>query len=762
MKTSLPLPAQGKLDFESTDSAFNLFAILLASKHEIFVIDTNTLKFITASTSALKQLNRPLHEIQTLTLEDVFYQHTNTSIRQRIDTYRHLANVVQPIATTTHTLNDDVAELQLVYTKEGGKDVLIAIREKVSRDTHLFQLQEKNAIYKDIVADIPSLVFQGYLDESGRLIFTYLSDNCLPLLGLTPEALYVSSTELTKIIVPKDRDSFNQSMRTSADKRLVWNWEGGLWIEAWQDVKLVNLRASPRINIDGNISWSGVINNISQSKKEKLELDEMTSRFQAIVSNIPSLVFQCYLNSKDEIAFNYLSDGCQALLGVDPERLYCESNTLIEMILASDRDLFIKSMRTSARNLEVWNWEGGLWIEEWRDVKLVNLRASPRINNHGQVQWGGVITNITQSKKEKQELDELTSRFQAIVSNIPSLVFQCHIDKQEAFEFDYLSEGCEALLGIEQELLYQQPEKLLNIVLPKDRETFQSTMLTSAKELSVWNWEGGLWIEKWQDVKLVNLRATPRVNTHGHVQWGGVITNITQSQNEKREIEESHKQLAELSSHMSLVKEQERLRIAREIHDDLGGNLTAIKMGLSSLYNALPKDQLKLIEKAKHLETIVDKTFDDAHRITSDLRPNILELGIVAALEWQAKEFERQIGIPCDFYTNNEQITVNDDQSIVLFRICQEAMSNIAKHAHANLVDVKLTMKDEIVTMEIHDDGIGIATANKFKKNAFGLLGMAERVSSVNGEFEIESTQEKGTIIRVMLYLNQTDSAEKV
>lgn len=762
MKTSLPLPLQGKLDFETTDSAFNLFAILLASKHEIFVIDTNTLKFITASTSALKQLNRPLHEIQNLTLEEVFYQHTNTSIRQRIDTYRHLTNVVQPIATTTHRLNDDLAELQLVYTKEGGKDVLIAIREKVTRDTHLVQPHEQNAIYKDIVTDIPSLVFQGYLHEGGHIVFTYLSDNCLPLLGLQPEKLYNSSTELLKIIVPKDRDSFSQSMRTSAEKRLVWNWEGGLWIEAWQDVKLVNLRASPRVNIDGHIIWSGVINNISQSKKEKLELDEMTSRFQAIVSNIPSLVFQCYLNSKNEIAFNYLSDGCQALLGVDPERLYCESNTLIDMILATDRDSFIKSMQTSARNQEVWNWEGGLWIEEWRDVKLVNLRASPRINNHGQVQWGGVITNITQSKKEKQELDELTSRFQAIVSNIPSLVFQCHIDTHNSFEFDYLSEGCEALLGIEQEQLYQQPEKLMSIVLPKDRETFQTTMETSAKELSVWNWEGGLWIEKWQDVKLVNLRATPRRNAQGHVQWGGVITNITQSQNEKREIEESHKQLAELSSHMSLVKEQERLRIAREIHDDLGGNLTAIKMGLSSLCNALPKDQHTLIEKAKHLETIVDKTFDDAHRITSDLRPNILELGIVAALEWQAKEFERQIGIPCDFYTNNDQITVNDDQSIVLFRICQEAMSNIAKHAQANLVDVKLILKNDIVTMEVHDDGIGISSVNRFKKNAFGLLGMAERVSSVNGDFKIDSTKGKGTIIRVMLHLNQTEPSEKV
>jgi signal transduction histidine kinase len=267
----------------------------------------------------------------------------------------------------------------------------------------------------------------------------------------------------------------------------------------------------------------------------------------------------------------------------------------------------------------------------------------------------------------------------------------------------------------------------------------------------VWNWEGGLWIQKWQDIKLVNLRATARINALGNVQWGGVITNITQSLNEKREIEESHKQLAELSSHMSLVKEQERLRIAREIHDDLGGNLTAIKMGLTSLLNALPKDEKILIEKTKQLELIVDKTFDDAHRITSDLRPNVLELGVVAALEWQANEFEKQIGIPCDFLTNDENIDLNSDKAIVLFRICQEATSNIAKHAKANLVDIKLISLENYVTMTVHDDGVGIIPANKLKKNAFGLRGMAERVSSVGGELSIESLKGKGTTITVKI-----------
>lgn len=731
----------------TTDSTFNLFAILATISKDVYLIDASTLHFVTASSSGLKHLNRSIKDLQSLTVEDVFYQHSNVSLKQKIAKLRQLTTTVEPIMSAKHQHDDHNSELKMVYVKNLNKEVLIAIHD----NSH--SSPQNISRYQEIIADIPSLVFQAQLNPDQSLAFKYLNEGCKPLLGIEPQTLLESPSHLLDIIVPKDRASFLKSMQTSAKNQLVWNWEGGIWIEAWQDVKLVNLRANVRVNSVGDLQWSGVITNISQSKKEKFELDEMTSRFQAIVSNIPSLVFQCYLNHQNELTFNYLSDGCQALLGVDAEVIFNKPNTLFDLILPKDRASFLQSMKASAENLEVWNWEGGLWIEEWRDVKLVNLRATAQVNTHGHIQWGGVITNITQSKKEKLELDEMTSRFQAIVSNIPSLVFQCHLNQNNFLTFNYLSDGCRALLGLETDELLADSMLLFNLVLPKDRDSFIKSMQESAKELVVWNWEGGLWIEKWQDVKLVNLRATARINALGTVQWGGVITNITQSQNEKREIEESHKQLAELSSHMALVKEQERLRIAREIHDDLGGNLTAIKMGLASLINALPKDQTELIQKTKQLEHIVDKTFDDAHRITSDLRPNVLELGIVAALEWQSKEFEKQIGIPCDFHTNNENIEITTDQAIVLFRICQEATSNIAKHANANLVEISLMSEPNSITLEIHDDGVGIVPANKLKKNAFGLRGMAERVSAVGGEFAIKSAKDKGTTICVKLNL---------
>lgn len=356
---------------------------------------------------------------------------------------------------------------------------------------------------------------------------------------------------------------------------------------------------------------------------------------------------------------------------------------------------------------------------------------------------------IVASRSDQLELNESESRFQAIVANIPSMVFQCQLNAQNQIQFSYVSENCRALLGFDADELLKHPGKLYDLILPKDRASFLQSMQISAEQLVVWNWEGSLWIEKWQDVKLVNLRATARINSHGIVQWGGVITNITQSYNEKREIEESHRRLAELSSHLSLIKEQERLRIAREVHDDLGGNLTTIKIGLASLAKKLNKDQQALLEKAQQLEQLVDQTFEAAHRITSDLRPDVIELGIVAALEWQAKEFEKQIGIPCEFTTNDENIAMTADQAIVFFRICQEATSNIAKHARANLVQVQLNHEANKISMRILDDGIGISPEDKLKRNAYGLRGMAERVTAIGGSFSIGGREQGGTELLV-------------
>ena len=357
----------------------------------------------------------------------------------------------------------------------------------------------------------------------------------------------------------------------------------------------------------------------------------------------------------------------------------------------------------------------------------------------------------TNQPLNNQDFDENDTRFKVLVKNTPGLVFEFQIDEQGQILFHYLSDGCKALLGIEPEVLKQTPNAVFDIMNKDDFEDFEAKLKVSSAELTMLNWEGRFWIEEWNDTKWVNLRCSPKKFNSGMIQWSGIMTNITQSKHEKLELEQSRERLAELSAHLNTVKEQERSRISREIHDDLGGNLTVIKMGLTSLLKKLPANQAALIEKTQELKQIVDKTFEAAHRISGDLRPNILELGIVAALDWQAKEFEKQMDIPCYFVTNDQDAKGTTEQATTLFRICQEAMSNIAKYAKATRVDVALLFGKQEIKMYITDDGIGINPGDVMKPNAFGLRGMEERVIALQGKFSIEKASDKGTNITITL-----------
>jgi two-component system, NarL family, sensor histidine kinase UhpB len=351
--------------------------------------------------------------------------------------------------------------------------------------------------------------------------------------------------------------------------------------------------------------------------------------------------------------------------------------------------------------------------------------------------------------------DETESRFKALVTNTPGLVFEFQLNDKDEIVFGYLSEGCKALLGIEANELKKSSKKLIRQTDKGDWALLKENIQTSATQHTMLNWEGRVWIDEWQDTKWVNLRAIPRKLVNGAIQWEGIMTNITQSKREKFELEQSRQRLAELSAHMDHIKEEERSRIAREIHDDLGGNLTVIKIGLGSMLKRIPEDQQALADKAKELVEIVDNTFEAAHRISGDLRPNILELGIVAALEWQAKQFEKQMDIPCHFTTNHADAIETKEQAITLFRICQEAMSNIAKYAKAGRVDVALFFNKDDIKMYITDDGVGINASDMLKPNSFGLRGMAERAAALGGSFLIEKAADKGTNIVVILP-NQT------
>ena len=222
------------------------------------------------------------------------------------------------------------------------------------------------------------------------------------------------------------------------------------------------------------------------------------------------------------------------------------------------------------------------------------------------------------------------------------------------------------------------------------------------------------------------------------------------------ELKRSQELFRNLSTHLQMVREEERTRIAREIHDGMGQALTVLKIDLSWLNNRLAKNQEAMRDKTKTMQALIDETIQTVHKVSADLRPAILDdFGLPAAIEWHAEEFEKRTGIKCKpvFYPN--ELDLNKKKSTALFRIVQESFTNIIRHANATKVEVKLSEKNGILVLEIQDNGQGIAEAAITNPRSFGLIGIRERAHSLGGEVDIAGTPNEGTRIIIKLPVSE-------
>jgi signal transduction histidine kinase len=211
-------------------------------------------------------------------------------------------------------------------------------------------------------------------------------------------------------------------------------------------------------------------------------------------------------------------------------------------------------------------------------------------------------------------------------------------------------------------------------------------------------------------------------------------------------------QVRNLASHQQAVVEEERARIARELHDEFGQNLTALKMELTWLTKQFPISAPNQLEKLTNMALLLDQTIDLVRQVARELRPGVLdELGLLAALEWQSQEFTSRTGIPCISYLNSDKASFGRDLDTAIFRICQEALTNVIRHAAASHVRIGLNATNREIEFSIEDNGKGITDEQIVNANSFGLMGMRERVSPWNGEIIISGVPDQGTIVRVRI-----------
>ena len=230
---------------------------------------------------------------------------------------------------------------------------------------------------------------------------------------------------------------------------------------------------------------------------------------------------------------------------------------------------------------------------------------------------------------------------------------------------------------------------------------------------------------------------------------------------ERRRAEEnlrkSHKQLRALSVYLQYVREDERIRISRQVHDELGQALTGLKMDLYWLSHRVPKKLRAVQKKTKDMSAHIDTTIQTVRRISTELRPGILDdLGLAAALEWQAQEFQKRTGLRCNVVCEVTETAFDQDLNTAFFRIFQETLTNVIRHAHASCVDVLLQEEQACLSMEVKDNGRGISCDEISNTKSIGLLGMRERAALLGGELTITGQAGEGTCVRVKIPLHRT------
>jgi signal transduction histidine kinase len=221
------------------------------------------------------------------------------------------------------------------------------------------------------------------------------------------------------------------------------------------------------------------------------------------------------------------------------------------------------------------------------------------------------------------------------------------------------------------------------------------------------------------------------------------------------ELKRSQELFRSLSAHLQEVREDERTRIARRIHDDLGQALTALKIDLSWLNKKLASDQDPVREKLQSMVTLINETVETVHNVSENLRPGILDdFGLSAAIEWQAEEFQKRTGIECRISLASDESNLSKEKSTNLFRIVQESLTNVIRHADATKVEINLLEKDGKLLLEIVDNGKGISKDAITNPKSFGLIGIKERVHSLGGEVDIVGTPHEGTRLMVTMSIS--------
>ena len=377
------------------------------------------------------------------------------------------------------------------------------------------------------------------------------------------------------------------------------------------------------------------------------------------------------------------------------------------------------------------------------EIRDVEVHSTPLEVNEKKLLYS-IIHDITDRVIADRELKRSEEKFRKIVNTLPQFV--SYVDKNLVFRF------------VNQTYLDNFNLKEEEIIGKKIIRMLGSDAYEKAKP----------YFDKVLSGEFVQFNEFIRYSKDYHVYMDGafipefdhkdnvcgfyaILSDITELMHNQKLLEDSRNRLRILSEHQQNMLEKERSYIAREIHDELGQNLTAINMELSMMKKQIPRSERSLFTRIHELINLTQTTLSKTKKLSSELRPQLIDdMGLVAALEWYLKDFEKRSGINCMSELPDENVTFPQDIALNVFRIIQESLTNVYKHADAQSVKVKLEIENKFLFLNFTDDGVGINEADINKDYSFGIMGVEERVRLMSGEFSIENTG-NGTMINIKI-----------
>ncbi len=370
------------------------------------------------------------------------------------------------------------------------------------------------------------------------------------------------------------------------------------------------------------------------------------------------------------------------------------------------------------------------------------------------------INSVMYRRDVEQKLKDAEEKYFRLSENAPDMIFSQDIVSKI---YNYVNSTSAKLTGYNPDEFYNKPGLLQSIVDTEWQEQYQFSINMINSSTTPIPFEYTITHKSGKKIWLNQRSIVVRNKKNEALTIEAILTDVTERKHYEQKLEETTKSLRALSSYQQKVREEERLYIAREIHDQFGQDLTALKMDVAMV----SKSSVKLYENKKEIEFknisdelkkmsfYIDDIINKVRKISTELRPDILDkLGLVEAIEWHAEEFEKRSKIKCITTVEEKEISLSPEKSISIFRIFQETLTNAARHSGAKEIQIDLKIQNGWMILRVTDNGRGITNDEIENGKSLGILGMKERVLILGGIFNIKGEINKGTIIDIKIPLS--------